>query len=66
MAMMLPIRDPGFKTRKVGGNYSEPIHVPERAELNPSNQQPSVPPEKFGGKLKDFLSKWESITDDPW
>ena len=33
---------------------------------NHSNQQQSFPPEKLGGKLKHFLSKWESTTDDPW
>ena len=76
MAMILPIRDPGFESRKVGEIFQIP-EVPtqiqkiptlilERAEWNHSNQQPSFPPEKLGGKLKHFLSKWESITDNPW
>ena len=76
MAMILPIRDPGFESRKVGEIFQIP-EVPtqiqeiptlilERAEWNHSNQQPSFPPEKLGGKLKHFHSKWESITDNPW
>ena len=76
MAMILPIRDPGFKSREVGETFQTPevptqmqevpTHILERVELNHSNKQPSFPPEKLGGKLKHFLSKWESVTDDPW
>ena len=76
MAMILPIGDPGFESREVGETFQTPevptqiqevpTHILERAELNHSNQQPCFPPEKLGGKLKHFLSKWESITDDPW
>ena len=75
MAMILPIRDPGFESREVGETFQTPevltqiqevpTHILERAELNHSNQQPSFPPEKLRGNLKHFLSKWESITDDP-
>ena len=76
LAMILPIGDPGFESREVGEFFQTPevptqiqeapTHILERAELSHSNQQQSFPPEKLGGKLKHFLSKWESITDDPW
>ena len=76
LAMILPIGDPGFESREVGEIFQTPevptqiqeapTHILERAELSHSNQQQSFPPEKLGGKLKHFLSKWESITDDPW
>ena len=76
MNMILPIGDPGFENREVGETFQipevptqiqeVPTHIVERVELNHSNQQPSFPLEKLGGKLKHFLSKWESITDDPW
>ena len=74
--MILPIGDPSFESREVGETFQTPevptqiqevpTHILERAKLSHSNQQQSVPPEKLGGKLKHFLSKWESITDDPW
>ena len=74
--MILPIGDPGFESREVGETFQTPevptqiqevpTHILERAELSHSNQQQSFPPEKLGGKLKHFLSKWESITDNPW
>ena len=43
-----------FQKQKGRGNYSEPIHVLERAELNHSNQQPSVPPERLGENSNTF------------
>ena len=74
--MILSIGDPGFESREVVEFFQTPevptqiqeahTHILERAELSHSNQQQSFPPEKLGGKLKHFLSKWESITDDPW
>ena len=76
MAMILPIGDPSFESREVGETFQTrevptqiqevSIHILERTELNHSNQQQSFPPEKLGRKLKYFLSKWESITGDPW
>ena len=76
MAMMLPIRDPGFGSREVGETIQTPevptqiqevpTHILERAEMNHSSQQPNFLPEKLGGKLKHSLSQWESITDDHW
>ena len=74
--MILPIGDPGSESREVGEIFQTPevptqiqeapTHILERAELSRSNQQQSFPPEKLGEKLKHFLSKWESITDDRW
>ena len=74
--MLLLIGDPGFESREVGETFQTPevptqiqevpTHILEIAELNHSNEQQSFPPEKLGGKLKHFLSKWESITDDSW
>ena len=69
MAMILPIGDTGFESREIGEAFQTPevpTHILERAELSHSNQQQSFTPEKFEGKLKHFLSKLESITDDPW
>ena len=74
--MILPIGGPSFESREVGEFFQTPevptqiqeapTHILERAELSHNNKQQSFPPEKLGGKLKHFLSKWESITDDPW
>ena len=71
MAMMLPIGDPGFESREVGETIQTPevptkiqevpTHILERAELNYSNQQPSIPPEKLGGNSNIFFQNGSQL-----